>query len=114
MARFRIPPQHRETVSIVRKSAFESAEETTVAEDVVCMIQPITSGIPQRDATQLRGDVAVQQTDKIALLSKPNTSIKKGDFLVCASDSSEFRILDVLWVKGSPVQRLYMRSQGVL
>ena len=40
--RFRIPPQHKETVTVVRKSAYESGEETTVAEDVVCMVQPLT------------------------------------------------------------------------
>ena len=70
MARFRIPPQHKETVSIVRKSAYENGEETTVAEDVICMIQPVTSGIVQRDATELRAGVAIQQTERIALLSK--------------------------------------------
>ena len=113
MARFRIPPQHRETVTVVRKSATENGEELTVAEDVVCMINPVTSGIPQRDATQLRSGVPVQQTELIALLSKPNTSIAKGDFLV-RSDSSEFRIVDVLRVKGSAVMRLYLRGQGVL
>ena len=30
------------------------------------------------------------------------------------SDESEFRIVDVLGVKGSPVMRLYLRGQGVL
>lgn len=113
MARFRIPPQHRETVTIVREDAYERSTRETVAEDVVCMIQPLTSGIPQRDATQLRSGVPVQQTEAIALLSKPNTSIKKGDFLV-RSDSSQFRVIDVLRVKGSAVMRLYLRSQGVL
>lgn len=111
--RFRIPPEHRETVTIVRKSAYEATDETTVAADVVCMIQPITSGIPQREATRLRSNVAVQQTEAIALLSKPNPDIAKGDFLV-RSDSSEFRVVDVLQVKGSFVQRLYLRGQGVL
>ena len=111
--RFRIPPQHRETVRIVRKSVFESAEETTVAEDVTCMIQPVTSGTVQRDATQLRAGVAVEETDRMALLSKPDTRIKKGDFLV-RSDSSEFRVIDILHVRGSPVMRLYIRSVGVL
>ena len=111
--RFRIPPAHRETVRIVRKSAFESAEETTVAEDVVCMIQPLTSGIPQREATQLREGVPIQQSERVALLSKPNPNLAKGDFLV-RSDSSQFRIVDVLQVKGSPVMRLYLRGQGVL
>ena len=111
--RFRIPPQHKETVTIVREDAYERSKRETVAEDVVCMIQPVTSGIVQRDATELRAGVAVQQTERIALLSKPNPDIAKGDFLV-RSDSSEFRILDVLHVKGSPVMRLYLRGQGVL
>ena len=111
--RFRIPPQHRETVTIVREDAYERSKRETVAEDVVCMIQPVTSGIVQRDATELRSGVAVQQTERIALLSTPNPDIAKGDFLV-RSDSSEFRILDVLHVKGSPVMRLYLRGQGVL
>ena len=111
--RFRIPPQHRETVSIVRKSAFESAEETTVAEEVVCMIQPLTSGIPQREATQLREGVPIQQSERVALLSKPDTRIKKGDFLI-RSDSSEFRVIDILHVKNGVTMRLYLRGQGVL
>ena len=100
-------------MSIVRKSAFESADQTTVAEGVTCMIQPLTSGIPQRDATQLQSGVAVQQTEAIALLSKPNPNITKGDFLM-RSDESQFRIVDVLGIKGSPVMRLYLRGQGVL
>ena len=111
--RFRIPPHHREMVTIARKSAYDSVDQTTVAEDVVCMIQPLTSGVPQREATQLRSNVAVQQTEAIALLSKPNPDIAKGDFLV-RSDASEFRVVDVLGVKGSPVMRLYLRGQGVL
>ena len=111
--RFRIPPQHKETVTIVREDAYERSKRETVAKDVVCMIQPVTSGIVQRDATELRAGVAVQQTERIALLSTPNPDIAKGDFLV-RSDSSEFRILDVLHVKGSPVMRLYLRGQGVL
>lgn len=111
--RFRIPPQHRETVTIVRADAYERSKRETVAGDVVCMIQPLTSGIPQRDATQLQSGVAVQQTEAIALLSKPNPNIAKGDFLV-RSDSSQFRIVDVLQMKGSAVMRLYLRSQGVL
>ena len=111
--RFRIPPEHRETVTIIRHSAYERDEETTVAADVVCMIQPMTSGIPQREATRYREGIPTEQAEKVVLLSKPDTRIKKGDFLV-RSDSSKFRILDVLQVKGSPVMRLYLRGQGVL
>lgn len=111
--RFRIPPQHRETVTIVSEDAYERGARETVAEDVVCMIQPLTSGIPQRDATQLREGIPVAQAEMVVLLSKPDTRIKKGHFLI-REDSSEFRILDVLRLKGSSVQRLYLRSQGVL
>ena len=111
--RFRIPPQHRETVTIVREDAYERSKRETVAEDVICMIQPLTSGIVQRDATELRSGVAVQQSERVALLSKPNPDIAKGDFLV-RSDSSEFRILDISQLKGSPVMRLYLQAQGVL
>ena len=112
--RFRIPPQHRETVTIVREDAYERSKRETVAEDVICMIQPLTSGIVQRDATELRAGVAIQQSERVALLSKPDTRIKKGDFLVRGSDASEFRVIDVLHVRGSPVQRLYIRAVGVL
>ena len=111
--RFRIPPQHRETVTIVREDAYERSKRETVAEDVICMIQPLTSGIVQRDATELRAGVAIQQSERVALLSKPNPDIAKGDFLV-RSDSSEFRILDISQLKGSPVMRLYLQAQGVL
>ena len=112
--RFRIPPEHRETVTIVRKSAYEATDETTIAEGVICMIQPLTSGIPQRDATQLRSNVPIQQSERVALLSKPNPDIAKGDFLVRSDPREDFRIIDVLHVKGSPVMRLYLRQQGVL
>ena len=111
--RFRIPPEHRETVTIVRKSAMDPQEEVIIAEGVVCMLQPIVSGTVQRDAVELRTGIAIQETDRMALLSKPNPDIAKGDFLV-RSDASEFRVVDVLGVKGSPVMRLYLRGQGVL
>lgn len=111
--RFRIPPQHRETVTIVRRSAYEATEEETIADGVVCMIQPLTSGIPQREATQYRENIPIQQTEKVVLLSKPNPAIVKGDFLR-RSDGCEFRILDVLHMKGSPIMRLYIRDVGVL
>ncbi len=111
--RFRIPPAHRETVRIVRKSAYERGEETTVVAGVVCMIQPVTSGVVERDATRVRDGVPTEQAERVALLSKPDTRIKKGDFLI-RSDSSEFRVIDVLHVRGSSVQRLYLRGQGVL
>ena len=111
--RFRIPPAHRETVRIVRKSAYERGEETIVAEDVVCMIQPVSSNLVERDATRLREGVPTEQAERIALLSKPDTRIKKADVLI-RSDGHTFRILDVLQVKGSAVMRLYLRGQGVL
>ena len=113
MARFRIPNQHKETVTIVRRSAYENGEETTVAEDVVCMINPVSSNLVERDATRLREGVPTAQAERIALLSKPDTRIKKADVLI-RSDGHALRIVDILQVKGSSVQRLYLRSQGVL
>ena len=100
-------------MTIIRKSAYDATDETTVAEDVVCMIQPVVSSLVERDATRLRDGVPTEQVERVALLSKPDTRIKKGDVLV-RSDASEFRVMDVLQVKGSFVQRLYLRSQGVL
>ncbi len=73
------------------------------------MIQPVS----QREAVEVRNGVAIQETDRMVLLSKPNPAIKKGDFLRQA-DSSQFRIMDVLGMRGSPVQKLYLRATGVL
>ena len=73
--RFRIPPQHKETVTVVRKSAYENGEETTVAEDVVCMIQPLTSStVPERDALRLnwgREWRSTIRTDRVAIKTEP-------------------------------------------
>ena len=110
--RFRIPPQHRETVTVVRKSAYENGEETTVAEDVVCMIQPLTSTFQQRDALRLNSGVGIDQTELTALLSSPNPLIQKRDW-VRRSDGSELYVQNILHVKGSPVMRLYLLAQGV-
>ena len=115
MSRFRIPPEHRETVTIVRKDAMDPHGEEVVAEGVVCMIQPVVSGTVQRDAVDVRTPtgIAIQETDRMALLSKPNMDVIKGDFLE-REDGERFRVIDVLRIKGSPVMRLYVRSQGIL
>ena len=78
------------------------------------MIQPVVSSLVERDATRLREGIPTAQAEKVVLLSKPDTRIKKGDFLVRASDSSEFRILDVLKVKGSCGTKIIYSSRGSL
>ena len=80
--RFRIPPQHKETVTVVRKSAYENGEETTVAEDVVCMIQPLTSGIVQRDAQRNSGSGESNRQKGSRCYQNRTRILQKRDFLV--------------------------------
>ena len=83
--RFRIPPQLKEKVTVVRQSAFRRDEEITVATDVVCQIAP------ERDLIRLSGGVAVGGTGWEALLEKPNPDITGGDILRRA-DGSELTV----------------------
>ena len=83
--RFRIPPQLKETVTVVRQDAFDRSHEITVAEDVVCLIAP------ERDLIRLTGGVAVGGTGWEALLEKPNENITNGDILRRA-DGSELTV----------------------
>ena len=83
--RFRIPPQLKETVTVVRQDAFDRSQEITVATDVVCLIAP------ERDVVRLTGGVAVGGTGWEALLEKPNDDITDGDILRRA-DNSELTV----------------------
>ena len=83
--RFRIPPQLKEKVTVVRQDAFERSREITVATDVVCQIAP------ERDLIRLSGGVAVGGTGWEALLEKPNPDITGGDILRRA-DGSELTV----------------------
>ena len=56
---FRIPPQHKETVSVVRRSAYESNEEMLIAENVVCMLTPRADNMHRRDAVNLVSGVPI-------------------------------------------------------
>ncbi|MDE0398886.1 MAG: S24/S26 family peptidase [Candidatus Poribacteria bacterium] len=78
---FRIPPQLKETVTVVRQDAFDRNKEITVAENVVCLIAPET------DLIRVAGGVAVGGADWGALLEKPNTDIASGDILRRSDDS---------------------------
>lgn len=111
--RFRIPPEHKEVVTILRRSAYERDGGETVAEDVVCMLAPQTDGRARQDAVRVSAGVPVAQSDWTALLEKPNPDIAKGDFLY-SSDGREFRVENVLWMRGSPVMQLQLKAQGVL
>ena len=83
--RFRIPPQLKEKVTVVRQDAFERSNEMTIAEDVVCLIAP------ESDLIRLASGVAVGGTGWAALLEKPNPDITGGDILRRA-DSSELTV----------------------
>ena len=83
--RFRIPPQLKETVTVVRQDAFERSNEITIAEDVVCMIAP------ERDLIRLSGGVPLGGTGWEALLEKPNPDINNGDILR-RTDGSELTV----------------------
>ena len=113
MVRFRIPPQHKETVTVIRGDAYHRGNMETVATDVVCMISPDVQNARRRGDVRVASGVAVNQVDATALLEKPNPNIVKGDFLV-RSDGDRFRIETVLAVKGSPIMQLFMTQIGVL
>ena len=79
--RFRIPPQLKEKVTVVRQDAFDRSRIITVATDVVCLIAP------ERDLIRLNAGVASGGTGWEALLEKPNDDIANGDILRRADDS---------------------------
>ena len=83
--RFRIPPQLKETVTVVRQDAFDRSNQMTIATDVVCMIAP------ERDLIRLSGGVPIGGTGWEALLEKPNDEINDGDILRRA-DNSELTV----------------------
>lgn len=84
--RFRIPPQLKETVTVVRQDAIVRSNIITVAEDVVCLIAP------ESDLIRLTSSgVAVGGTGWSALLEKPNPDIIGGDILQRA-DGSELTV----------------------
>ena len=79
--RFRIPPQLKETVTVVRQDAFDRSRQITVATDIVCLIAP------ERDLIRVSGGVATGGTGWEALLEKPNDDVANGDILRRADDS---------------------------
>lgn len=85
--RFRIPPQLKETVTVVRQDAFERSNMITVAEDVVCLIAP------ESDLIRLASGVAIGGTGWAALLEKPNPDINRtGGDILRRADGSELTV----------------------
>ena len=87
--RFRIPPELKEQLRVIRRSAFERSEETVIAENVVCMV------FPGRDLVGLDGAIPVKQSDLrsdwTVLLERPRPEIQEGDFLYRA-DGTELQV----------------------
>ena len=81
MARFRIPPELKETVTVVRQDAFDRSNQITIATDVVCLIAP------ENDLIRVASGIAIGGTGWAALLEKPNPDIIGGDILRRADDS---------------------------
>lgn len=113
MVRFRIPPQHKETVTVIREAAHERNQRDTVAEDVVCMLAPESDGRSRQDAVRVSAGVPIGQSDWTALLETPNPAIAKGDFLI-RSDGTAFRVENVISMTGTAVMQLQLKAQGVL
>ena len=97
--RFRIPPQLKETVTVVRQDAFERSREITVATDVVCLIAP------ESDLIRLSSGVAIGGTGWAALLEKPNPAIIGGDILR-RIDNSELTVHRVRPLGGTMILEL--------
>ena len=77
------PSEYKETVTIIRRSAYERiGDEITVAEDVICILQQRADAAQRRDSVSVRSGVAVGQSEWTALLEKSNPAIAKGDFLI--------------------------------
>ena len=111
--RFRIPLQQKETVSVVRRSAYQDDGEVSVATGIVCMLNPETDGRVRQDATQLREGVPIGQGDWSGILEKPNPAIEKGDVLRKA-DGTLFRIENILNLSGGDVMLLQLQEVRVL
>ena len=103
--RFRIPPQMKETVMIVRQDAFQRNKRDTVA-TVNCMV------IPQSDVIRGVDGVARAGTGNWrALLEKPNTDIHEGDILRRPADETEFTVYRVRQLGGTMI--LELRDENI-
>lgn len=98
--------EHKESVVIVRGDAFENNQRDVVVESLECMVQP------QRGGLTHSGGVGIDQSEMLAILGEPNLLIKKGDTLI-RDDSSEFRVDDILHIKGTDVMELELKSTKV-
>lgn len=110
---FRIALEHKETVTVIRRSAVDRDAKETIAEKVVCMILPPPDSVnARRDSVELNSGAPIEESHWTALLEVPNPNIKKGDFLQRAG-GPELRIVGVLTMTGSPIMQLQLLHRGV-
>ena len=101
--RFRIPPQMKETVTIVRQDAFNRNTRIDIA-TANCMV------LPQSDAIRVVDGVARAGTGWRALLETPNDAIHEGDILKRA-DKTEFTVYRVRQLGGTMI--LELRDENI-
>ncbi len=82
---FRIPTPLKQTITIVRKSAYERNTETLIATDVICMI------VPKTDSVQVVDGVGISDVEWTALLETPVDNIIAGD-IIRRADGTELLI----------------------
>ena len=100
--RFRIPPQMKETVTIVRQDAFNRDNQINIA-TVDCMV------LPRSDVIRVVDGIARAGTGWQALLEKPNTDIHEGDILKRAD--TEFTVYRVRKLGGTMI--LELRDENI-
>ena len=96
---FRIPTHLKQTITIVRKSAYERNTETSIATDVICMI------VPKTDSVQVVNGVGISDVEWTAFLETPVDNIIAGDILRRA-DSTELLITRVRQLGAVPLLTL--------
>lgn len=106
--RFRIAPEHKEQVEILRPSAFADGSLESVASNVVCMIVPGSGA-----GVNVESGVPIERTTWLALLEERNDSLAIGD-IIARSVGTRFRVRGIRKFSGGDVMQLELTEHGVL
>lgn len=111
--RFRIAPEQKQRVTIVRPLADRNGEEQVIATDIVCVLIPRSDLVPRTEHVNLRAGLPMGVTGWIALLEVPNSEVAPGDILRNSEDKT-FRVQGIRQIHGSEIMELELNQQGVL